>query len=881
MAAKLFPELQRVRESEGGGGPWRKWGPYLAERQWGTVREDYSAEGKAWEYITHDMSRSYAYRWGEDGLGGFSDNKGRLNFSVALWNGNDPILKERLYGLGNHAGSHGEDVKELYYFLDATPSHSWNRMLYKYPQRSFPYNDLAHGNAQRDKALGEYEIWQTDAFDEDRYFDVTIDYAKEGPEDVLCRISAINRGPESAPIVILPQLTCRNSWVAGRREVPTLQWTEREDIEVDDPDLGLFFWSAREVDGALFTNNETNRKRLYGEENVCQNVKDAFHQYVVEGKRTSVCASKEGTKAAYLRRWNLRPGQEAVLEWRLTRRKPRKPFARFDAIMESREREADQFYRPLQKGVEDPEERKVQRQAWAGLLWSKQYYRYTVENWLDGDPVQPKPPADRGEIRNGEWRHLRANDVLSMPDTWEYPWFAVWDLAFHCVPFAMIDPEFAKCQLSTVLREWYLHPNGQIPAYEWNFEDVNPPVHAWACLRVFQIDRKNRRDQGDLAFLESVFHKLMINFTWWVNRKDKDGNNLFQGGFLGLDNIGVFDRSKPLPGGGYLHQADGTAWMGFYSLTLMKIALELAQHNPVYEDIATKFFEHFLYIAQSLSQLIDGGHGLWDDEDGFYYDVLVNGDGEKIPMKVRSIVGLITLYSVEVLEPEDLASVPDFVERMEWVLENKPELAKHIASFRDPGQKERLLLSLFDAERLRRVMKRLLDEKEFLSPYGIRALSKYHEEHPFRFQQGKKTVEVKYNPKESDSYMFGGNSNWRGPVWFPVNYLLYESLQKFHFYFGDGFKVEAPTGSGHEVTLEEAAEEIARRLVGIFLPDQEGNRPVYGHAPLLRDREGFRENPLFYEYFHGDSGRGVGAEHQTGWTALVAKLIGSLHRGHD
>ena len=869
-----YERLQtRFPEHEG----WKVWGPYLSERQWGTVREDYSPFGNAWDYFPHDHARSRAYRWGEDGIAGFSDREQRLCLAVALWNGRDPILKERLFGLTNGEGNHGEDVKELYYYLDATPTHSYLKMLYKYPQAEYPYARLIEDNRRRGSGQPEFELIDTGLFDADRYFDVFIEYAQAEPGDVLLRITIENRGPEAAPIHVLPQLWFRNtwSWKAGRRR-PGLQQVAAGLVRAEHPRLGVFYLHA---DGApdelLFCENETNGQRLWNEPGQAGYFKDGIHERVIRGDATAVNPARTGTKVAAWYAQEVPAGGRTQIRLRLRRRARSEAFRDFDALFSLRLQEADEFYAQLQCGMHCQDARLVQRQAFAGMIWSKQFFSFDVAEWLRGDPAQPPPPASRRHGRNSDWEHLNNADIISMPDKWEYPWYAAWDLAFHCIPLAHLDAEFAKEQLVLLTREWYMHPNGQIPAYEWAFGDVNPPVHAWAAWRVFQIDRKQRGDHGDLMFLERVFHKLMLNFTWWVNRKDAEGRNVFQGGFLGLDNIGVFDRSSQLPTGGHIDQADGTSWMAMYALNLMRIALELAQHNRVYEDIATKFFEHFLHIAEAMSHIggTDGGVGLWDDEDKFFYDVLHLPDGSMQPLKVRSMVGLIPLFAVETLEPELLEKLPEFKRRLEWFLTNRPKLSSLVSHWNVEGRGHRRLLSLLRGHRMKKLLKRLLDETEFLSPYGVRALSRAHEPSPYVYRHNGMDLTVRYQPAESDSGLFGGNSNWRGPIWFPVNFLIIESLQKFHHYYGDDFRVECPTGSGRLATINEVANELATRLTRLFLADERGHRPVHGLNERTHKDPHFRDYLLFYEYFHGDSGRGVGAAHQTGWTGLVAKLL--------
>jgi hypothetical protein len=889
-------ESKRLTEAKQRKAPWKFWGPYLSERQWGTVREDYSPSGAAWDYFPHDHARSRAYRWGEDGIAGISDDQCRLCLSLALWNGQDPILKERFFGLTNSEGNHGEDVKELYYYLDATPTHSYLKMLYKYPQRAFPYRDLVAENARRkgDASLPEYELLDTGIFDDDRYWDVFVEYAKAGPEDILMRVTVHNRGREEATIHLLPQLWFRNTW-SWKQNVakPELSLSNRGAILVRHETLGEYTLHLEGHDEVLFCENETNSRRIFGVAGAEGFFKDAFDEYIVHGNHDAVNPRQTGTKAGVLHKLTVPAGKLAQIRLRLTRSSGResapfaqsrltsaatKPFATFEALFAQCLEEADAFYAALQHGIADADARNVQRQAFAGMIWSKQFFYYDVAEWLKGDPGCPPPPSERRRGRNADWQHLNNADIISMPDKWEYPWYAAWDLAFHCIPFALVDAEFAKHQLILLTREWYMHPNGQLPAYEWAFGDVNPPVHAWATWRVFQIDRKQRREldpnyKGDLAFLERVFHKLMLNFTWWVNRKDAQGRNIFQGGFLGLDNIGVFDRSAPLPTGGFINQADGTSWMAMYCLNLMRIALELARHNKVYEDIATKFFEHFLHIAEAMNNIGDEGIGLWDEQDEFYYDALNLPGGRNVPLKVRSMVGLIPLFAVETLEPELLRELPDFAARMEWFLNYRPDLARLVSRWKEGGDCERHLLSLLRGHRMKCLLRRMLDETEFLSDYGVRALSKVHAREPYRLEIQGMTHEVAYWPGESLSGVFGGNSNWRGPIWMPVNYLLIESLQKFHHYYGDDFKIECPTGSGNFVTIKQAAEEVSRRLTRLFLKGADGQRPVLKYHPKLASDPRFKDHLLFHEYFHGDTGRGVGASHQTGWTGLIAKLL--------
>jgi hypothetical protein len=871
-------ERDRLREAESGKAHWKRWGPYLSERQWGTVREDYSPGGTAWDYFTHDHARSRAYRWGEDGICGFSDSHQRICMGLALWNEKDLILKERLFGLTNSEGNHGEDVKEIYYYLDATPTHSYLKALYKYPQNAFPYSQLIEENRRRTKKDPEFELIDTGVFSENRYFDLFVEYAKADPEDILVQITAINRGPETASIHVLPQLWFRNTWSWGyESEKPSLEPVFEDSILVQHPLLGKYMLSAEGYSSFLFCDNDTNVRRVFGQEDATGYFKDAFHEYLINGNTAAVNPSQRGTKCAAHFPLTIPAGAEVQLRLRLAAGFKPPSFGDFDEIVRSRRDEADEFYASLQSNQTSDEEKSIQRQAASGMIWSKQYFHYNVSQWLEGDPSQPKPPPERKHGRNHEWTHLNNADIVSMPDKWEYPWYAAWDLAFHAVALSVVDPGFAKRQLMLMTKVWYIHPNGQLPAYEWAFGDVNPPVHAWASWRVFQIDRKFRREQnpddpGDLSFLRRVFHKLLLNFTWWVNRKDAEGRNIFQGGFLGLDNIGVFDRSAPLPTGGYINQSDGTSWMAMYCLNLMRIALELASRDHVYEDIATKFFEHFLQIAEAMTN-IGGGIGLWDEADGFYYDVLNLPNGTMIPLKVRSIVGLIPLFAVETLEPDLLDTVPEFKANLEWYLTNRPDIARLVSRWHIPGAGDRRLLSLLRGHRMKKVLRHMLDESEFLSDYGIRALSRYHLEHPYQFNCDDHTLSVQYEPAESTSGFFGGNSNWRGPIWMPVNFLIIESLQKFNYYYGDDFKVECPTGSGIFLTINEVANELGRRLKRLFLRGKDGRRPIYGQNEVFQNDQHFRDYMTFYEYFDGDNGRGVGASHQTGWTGLIAKVI--------
>jgi hypothetical protein len=854
---------------------WRRWGPYLSERQWGTVREDYSEGGTAWDYFPHEHARSRAYRWGEDGIAGFSDDQALICLALALWNGRDPILKERLFGLTNSEGNHGEDVKELYYYLDATPTHSYMRMLYKYPQAAFPYRELVEENRRRGMTQPEYELPDTGVFADGRYFDVEVEYAKADPDDILMRVTVHNRAAEAAVLHVLPQLWARNIWSwkphAAR---PLLSADAGGEITVAHPLLAPLRLYCNGRPELLFCENETNARRLWGMNSPAGFFKDGINDYIVQGNKGAVNPERVGTKAAAHYRLDLPAGESAHLDLRLTRPDAAAVFVDFDRILSRRRAEADEFYAALQRDIALPDARLVQRQALAGMLWSKQFYYFDISEWLDGDPLQPPPPPARLHGRDADWRHLNNAEIVSMPDKWEYPWYAAWDLAFHCVSLALVDPGFAKNQLVLLTRDWYMHPNGQLPAYEWAFGDVNPPVHAWAAWRVYQMDRQYRGGKGDRAFLERVFHRLMLNFTWWVNRKDAEGRNIFQGGFLGLDNIGIFDRSAPLPTGGTINQSDGTAWMAMYSLNLMRIALELALEDHVYEDIASKFFEHFLYIAEAMTNIGGDGIGLWDEEDEFYYDVLYLPGGQSVPLRVRSMVGLIPLFAVEVLDASALARLPGFTARMRWFLDHRPHLARLVSRWRDANEDEQHLLSLLRGHRMKRLLKRMLDESEFLSDYGVRSLSKFHEANPYVFEHAGHCFTVGYVPGESNSGLFGGNSNWRGPIWMPVNFLLIESLQRFHDYYGDDFKVECPAGSGQLLHLGDVAAELGRRLCRLFLRDENGNRPTFGGSALHRDDPEFRDHLLFSEFFHGDSGRGLGASHQTGWTGLIALLLG-------
>ena len=859
---------------------WKQWGPYISERAWGTVREDYSADGTAWDYLPHDWARSKAYRWNEDGIGGLCDVHQRLCFALALWNGEDPILKERMFGLSGPEGNHGEDVKEYFFFLDNTPTHSYMKMLYKYPQRAFPYADLVETNRRRTKQEMEYELLDTGVFADEKYWDVTIEYAKASPEDILIRITAANRGPDTATLHLLPTLWLRNTWTwYSDQWKGNLSGTDgpagMEVVEATHPDMPVRHLLCEGNPALLFTENDTNNQRLYGSENASPHVKDAFHEYLIHGVQGAINPTPQGTKLAAHYPVTVGAGQQATIRLRLMDGAATADAfgPEFDQVFADRIHEADVFYSAIGDPDLSEDARLVMRQAFAGLLWSKQFYKYDVNRWLDGDPNMPPPPASRLQGRNADWRHVNASDVISMPDTWEYPWFAAWDLAFHCIPFAVIDPQFAKEQLLLLCHEWYQHPNGELPAYEWAFGDVNPPVQAWAAWRVYQIERRVRGGAGDTVFLEKVFQKLLLNFTWWVNRKDAEGKNVFQGGFLGLDNIGVFDRSQPLPTGGYLEQSDGTSWMAMYCLNMLTIALELTKTSPAYEDMATKFFEHFIYIAHAMNNFGEKNEDLWDNEDGFYYDVLHRPDNSHEFLKVRSIVGLIPLLAVETIDDEQFQSLPDFKARIEWFIAHRPDLCKNITNLRNIGMHQRRLLSIVDPDRLRAILTKMLDETEFLSPHGIRALSKFHQDHPYVMTVDGTEYRVDYEPAESTTGVFGGNSNWRGPVWFPINYLLIEALQKFDYYLGPEFQVPCPAGTGNMLSLGEAAAELSRRLSHIFMRGDDGRRPVYGGTTKFQADAHWRDCLMFSEYFHGDNGAGLGASHQTGWTGLVAKLI--------
>ncbi|MEP6704082.1 MAG: glucosidase [Acidobacteriota bacterium] len=874
---KLNAVEERLRQAADKTADWKHWGPYVSERAWGTVREDYSADGSAWDYFPFESSHLRAYRWNEDGIAGICDRNQRICFAMSFWNGKDPILKERLFGLSGPKGNHGEDVKEYYYYLDNTPSHCLMKYLYKYPQAPFPYADLYQANASRDKSQREYELIDTGIFDGDRYFDIFIEYAKAGPEDICIKITAVNRGPEAAPLHILPTAWFRNTWSwsidAAKPEASDIEENGVTAIELKKELQSNYRLYCEGSPDILFCENETNNRKLFNSENASAYTKDGIGDYIVNGNHSAINPALKGTKAAAHYRFDIGAGESKEVCLRLTSSilPPGDLVESCKAIFEQRRADADEFYGGVIPANLSDDAKNVMRQALAGLLWSKQYYHYVVKEWLEGDPASPPPPKQRLSGRNSEWKHLYDADVMSMPDKWEYPWFASWDLAFHCIPLALVDPGFAKLQLILLLREWYMHPNGQIPAYEWAFSDVNPPVHAWAALRVYQIEEK-QKGVGDRAFLERVFHKLLLNFTWWVNRKDAEGNNVFEGGFLGLDNVGVFDRSKPLPGGGFLEQSDGTSWMAMYCLNMMAIALELAIGDKVYEDVASKFFEHFVYISDAMNNVGNEETELWNERDGFYYDVM-HLDGHQFPIKLRSLVGLIPLFAVETVEADWLNKLPDFRRRTEWLLENRKDLVDDIACMQVPGRDGRHLLALVNKERLKRLLQTMLDEDEFLSGHGIRSLSRFYKDCPYFLEVEHTEYRVEYEPAESRIGMFGGNSNWRGPVWFPVNYLLIEALQKFDFYYGDDFTVEFPARSGKMMTLWQVSQELEKRLCSIFLRDESGTRAAFGDTETFQTGEHWRDNLLFHEYFDGDSGRGLGANHQTGWTGLIAKVL--------
>jgi hypothetical protein len=880
--AEITAEEGRLRESPDHTAPWRSWGPYVSERAWGTIREDYSATGDAWDYFPHDHARSRAYRWSEDGLAGICDRHQRLCFAIALWNGHDSILKERLFGLNGEEGNHGEDVKEYYFYLDSTPTHSYMKYLYKYPQMKYPYEKLVEENGRRTKTDPEFELIDTGVFDQDRYFDVFVEYAKADWDDICIRVTVANRGPEAADIHLLPTLWFRNTWSWAAKPKPGLAFDKTTGtILARESEIGDYHLHHADGGTLLFTENETNGELLFNAKNSSPYVKDAFHRYIINGETAAVNPELKGTKAAVQYKFTVPPEGEVSIKLRLSKDKSRTSSdialgKEFETTFAARKAEAHAFYSNIIPFSTDDDTRNVTRQAFAGLLWTKQYYHYVVRDWLIGDPAEPAPPKERNSSRNHAWGHIYNADIISMPDKWEYPWYAAWDLAFHCVSLAMIDPSYAKEQLVLMLREWYMHPNGQIPAYEWAFGDVNPPVHAWATYQVYLIDKAKNGGTGDTQFLERVFHKLLMNFTWWVNRKDPEGLNVFQGGFLGLDNIGVFDRSADLPTGGQIEQSDGTSWMAMYSLDMLAIALELAACDSTYQDVASKFWEHFIYIARAMNNLGDDGLCMWNEKDGFFYDVLHLPDGLRVPLRVRSMVGLIPLYAVQIMEPELLDSMPGFKMRLEWFIENRKDLTEHMACMETEGHKQRRLFSITDREQLQRILAVMLNENEFLSPHGIRALSRYHKEHPYMLDVAGVNHQVDYEPAESTTGLFGGNSNWRGPIWFPVNFLLIQALRRFHEYYHESFQVECPIGSGRMMNLDEVADEISRRLISTFRRDAQGRRPVFGANEKFQTDPHWRDYVPFYEYFHGDSGAGIGASHQTGWTALVTKMIDEL-----
>jgi hypothetical protein len=868
---------------------WKKWGPYLSERQWGTVREDYSEHGEAWEFFPHDHARSKVYRWGEDGIAGISDDMQRICFAVTLWNGKDAILKERMFGLTGNEGNHGEDVKELYYYLDNTPTHTYMKHLYKYPQAAYPYADLINTNRNRNKFENEFELLDTDLFNEGKYFDVFTEYAKNDTEDLCIKISAHNRGNDAAYLALLPTLWLRNLWSfglmparsgTGGHEKPIMYLKEGgsnySEVKVDHYRVGDYHFYFEKPVRTLFTENETNTKRLYGQPNPSPYVKDAFHTAIIENSFEWLEEKKEGTKFSPMYEFNIEAQSSVTVKLRLSKHHlPKDPFDKsFDEVFENRIKEADDFYAAITES-NNKDLINIQRQAFAGMLWSKQYFNIDIPRWLNGDPGQPAPPKARKHGRNAHWNTLNNEDIISMPDKWEYPWYAAWDLAFHCVPLSMIDADFAKGQLILFLREWYMHPSGQLPAYEWAFGDVNPPVHAWSCMQVYKID-KTKTGKGDIKFLKRVFKKLLINFTWWVNRKDHKGNNVFEGGFLGLDNIGVFDRSSAIPGGGTLEQADGTSWMAMYCLNMLEMSLEIAQYDDSYEDVTTKFFEHFTYIAESLNRIGEDWTGSWNDEEGFFYDVLALPDGRYIPVKVRSLVGLSTLFAVLVIKKETLGKLPDFYNRLKWFQQYREKNNDYLV-IEELKEHDDILLSLVPKQRLQKLLKALLDEKEFLSPGGIRSISKIHE-HGYSVNINGEEFGLDYQPGEGTSSLFGGNSNWRGPVWMPMNYLLVNALQQYGDYYKEDFKAVFPSGSGNEMLLGEISVEIAKRLVSTFQLNKEGHRPVNDNCAIYRDDPNFKDLVLFYEYFHGDTARGVGASHQTGWTGVVAELINRISR---
>ncbi|ACU08495.1 hypothetical protein FIC_02053 [Flavobacteriaceae bacterium 3519-10] len=865
----MIVEEQRMADEK-----WKKWGPYVSNRQWGTVREDYSQNGNAWGYTTHNEAISRAYRWNEDGIAGICDDKQRLCFAFSFWNGQDDMIKERFFGLSNHEGNHGEDIKEIFYYLDNTPTHSYMKMVYKYPTVKFPYREIIDENRSRTKREPEFEITDTEIFSNNQYFDLFIEYAKINHDDIAIRITAINRSSGKAPLHILPTLWYRNNWAWGNGSYrPELRSSRDGIIDIGHESICMKKLYARNPEtAALFCNNESNPAVVLGAASDAAFFKDGINNFLIHDDFNAVNPGQTGSKAAFHVKAELEAGETKTFDFRLSPHTMDDAFFDFDEVFRLRKEEADLLYEKIQCDISDVEEKNIQRQAFAGLLWNKQFYYYNVSKWLKGDAKYPAERDFGNFVRNTGWEHMQNKDIISMPDKWEYPWFATWDLAFHCVPFAILDPGFAKHQLKLLTKEWYMHPNGQLPAYEWDFSDVNPPVHAWSTFRVFKIDEKFH-GKPDIPFLESVFQKLLLNFTWWVNRKDKNGNNVFGGGFLGLDNIGAFDRNMKFKNGDYLEQADGTSWMAMYALNMMRISMELALYNSVYEDMAIKFFEHYLYIAEAMENIGELKGGLWNEEDGFFYDVLQLNDGDSISLKLRSIVGLIPMFAVEIVEHETLEKLPNFRARMEWILKNKPELANLVSHWEVEGKGGKHMMSVLRKTRLRRILERMLDENEFLSPHGIRSLSKIYQDHPYVFSADGTDYVVKYTPAESDSRMFGGNSNWRGPIWFPINFLIVESLQRYHYYYGESFQIEFPSGSGQKCNLGYVSDDLGSRLCSIFIKDENGNRPFNGQNYFLSQNEHFKDYIMFNEYFDGDTGKGIGASHQTGWTATVAKLL--------
>lgn len=875
----MSAELVRLQEDKTRKKHWKKWGPYLTDRQWGTVREDYSPDGAAWENVTHDDAKSKAYRWGEEGIAGISDYKQKLCLAWGFWNGKDPMIKERLFGLSGNQGNHGEDVKEIYYYLDSTPTHSYMKMLYKYPQAEFPYDQLISENKKATKLQDEYELIDTGIFDEDRYFDIFIEYAKNDEEDIISIVTIHNRGPETAKLTVMPTVWFRKTWFTGHEPfMPKLSKLDEHSFRAFNPKYGNYVFTFCTNTDLVFCDNETNREKLYGISNERKYTKDAINDFIVLGDRSRLNPLHVGTKAAAIYELEIPAGDKKSIKLRMQRQVEERPLDSCEENMDLRKKEADEFYENIQDRVTDPDLKSIQRQAFAGMMWSKQFYYYDVNRWLEGDIGRYSPPAQRKKGRNHDWRHLQNYDIISMPDKWEYPWYAAWDLAFHCIPIARVDPEFAKAQLLLLLNEWYMHPNGQIPAYEWNFSDVNPPVHAYAVQRVYQLDKKANGGKGDQEFLERAMHKLMLNFTWWVNRKDSEGNNIFEGGFLGLDNISLFDRNHAQHYEGKLEQADGTSWMAMFSLNLLRIALDLCEFNTVYQFSATKFLEHFLYIAGAMNNISSEHISLWDDEDNFFYDIFHYKGKEPKKLKVRSIVGLIPLFAVEPIREDLFDNLPEFKKRLDFFLREKPKLAALVSSWIQPGYDKRRLFSLLRGHRMKSVLRCMLDSNEFLSEYGIRSLSKHYEENPYAIKINGDTLSIKYTPGEADTKMFGGNSNWRGPIWFPINYLIIESLKKFDFYYGGDFSIEYPTGSGNFVTMDIIAKELSLRCMRIFMRDANGHRPFNGANKKFQEDPHFKDHILFYEYFHGDSGKGLGASHQTGWTGLIAEMIHKFYK---